>query len=316
MNLDSRNTEYVIEIEEDTRMEEEILSDNILVESDDTLDEVEVEQEVNEEHRPRIETAVYDFLETAEDRWQEIELLILKAEENKNNTDFYDALCRATIILMAAQLEGYVKDLIKAIISDLNDNVEFEVLPKDMKKTYIKYFVDNDNNHKINSLQDVFKEFRVKLQAAPFLLDHKNTAPGIIEKYVKNFGIEDFFSYLHNSALDILFENEVEDSNKLIEEFKSYLVKKIKNFPYKTELDKYKLVKDSIRVNKRNREDFLWVNFLDNLMQARHSVAHGSLFNNNLTIETLKDYKRKSKILQYSIATILTNKVCSGNSDN
>lgn len=315
MNLDSNNSAYVIEIEEDNKIEEDVLSDNILVESDEILDEVDVEQEVNEEHHPRIETAVYDFLETADDRWREIELLILKAEENKNDMEFYDALCRATIILMAAQLEGFVKDLIKAIISDLNDNVEFEVLPKAMKKTYIKYFVDNDNNHKINSLQDVFKEFRVKLQATPFLLDHKNAAPGIIEKYVKNFGIEDFFSYLHNSALDILFENEVEHSNKLIEEFKSYLVERIKNFPYTTELDTYNLVKDSIKVNKRNREDFLWVNFLDNLMQARHSVAHGSLFNNDLTIETLKDYKRKSKILQYSIVTILTNKVCAENNN-
>lgn len=303
MSSDSRNTAYVIEIEEDIELEEDASVDY----------DIEEEIALDIEENPRIDTEVYIFLNTAENRWQEIELLISKAEENEEGSEFSDALCRATIILMAAQLEGYVKDLIKAIIADLNDNVEFDVLPKAIKKTYAKYFLDTENDNKIKSLQEIFREFRVKLQDSPFLLENKNASPGIIEKYVMNFGIEDFFSYLHNSQLDVLFQNEVESSNILIDEFKRYLLERTKNFPYTTELETYSLVKEPIKVNKKNREEFLWVTFLDNLMQARHSVAHGSLFNNDLTIETLKGYKRKAKIIQYSIATILTNQVCSVN---
>lgn len=303
MSSDLRNTEYNVRIDE-TELDEDLL--------DDSLDD-EISEESVEGAFPKLDTEVYTFLNTAEDRWREIELLISKAEENEEGSEFYDVLCRATIILMAAQLEGYVKDLIKAIIADLNDNVEFEILPKAMKKTYAKYFLDTENDIKIKFLQEIFEEFRVKLKDYPFLLANKNTSPGIIEKYVINFGIEDFFSYLHNSYFDALFQNNVELSNSLIEDFKNYLFVNTRNFPFTTELDTFSLVKDPIKVTKRNRDQFLWVTFLDNLMQARHSVAHGSLFNNDLTVETLKDYKRKSKIVQYSIATILTNQVCSVN---
>jgi hypothetical protein len=288
-----------------------------IVEQEEEWEVVENEDSVTshvertEETEVVIETEVYSFLQLSEERWKEIQLLIDKTVEFTEDGEFYDALCRSTIVLLVGQLEGYIKELAKAIITDLNDNVNFSLLPKNIKKNFTSYFLGDGGRY--NELSEMFTRFNPDLKIDPFLYDrNKNPSPSVIDKIMGNFGIESFFSYLYGSKLDTVFENDSSITEALINDLKTHILERTKHFPYNVDLEEFELKKNEIKFTKRNRELSLWMTFLDKLLHSRHSVAHGSIFNNELTTDLLREYEKKSKILQYAIALVLIHNISEG----
>ncbi|WP_410501738.1 MAE_28990/MAE_18760 family HEPN-like nuclease [Exiguobacterium acetylicum] len=307
--MSSEFEDIVINIVED---EEEL--EIVGSETGSIVKSVTVEEEKEKEDQ-YIETEVFRFLKVSEERWEEIQLLINKASYFQSEKSFYDALCRSTIVLLVGQIEGYIKDLAKAIITDLNDNVAFSDLPRNIKKNFTNYYLGDGGRY--TELNDFFNLYNADLKTEPFLGPYsvngnKNPSANVIDKVMNSFGIDGVFSYLYNSQLDTIFENDHEEISKILHDLQDYLFNKTKSFPYEIDLKIFSLNKHSIKFTKSNRELSLFKTFLDDLLHSRHAVAHGSTFENQLTIEQLVDYERKARALQYGIALILIHDVTIG----
>ncbi|MCY7552890.1 MAE_28990/MAE_18760 family HEPN-like nuclease, partial [Bacillus safensis] len=108
---------------------------------EEEINEQGYEEEEEEEEEEEIESAALEFLNLSEERWNEIDLLIGQIIINKENEEIYNVLCRSTVVLLVAHLEGYIKEAASALIDDLNYNVHFEDLPTSIKKTYVSSFL-------------------------------------------------------------------------------------------------------------------------------------------------------------------------------
>lgn len=250
------------------------------------------------------------FIEELGARWTEIELLIEEIKIQSNDA-VKNVLCRSAVVLLVAHLEGFMKEAASTLIKDLNHHCVFSELPKRIQKTYCNLFLStiNDSGGIDNKIQgrlmDKFGELNAQLTVEPFLYDrNKNPSPSVIETILSNFGVKDFFKLLHMSSLDIVFENSSSETHVLLENLRNYTRQAIASFPYTINLEIYEI---SIKGGNLAREDSLWIVFLDELLRKRHSIAHGSSFQNDMSVNELEDAKMKVQILQYSIALVLFN---------
>jgi len=249
------------------------------------------------------------FIEDLEERWNEIDLLIEKIKVQKEEEEgFVNVLCRSAIVLLVAHLEGFMKEAASVIIKELNHHVNFSQVPKSLQKTYTTFFLSLDkngnfDNNKQKRLLDEFENLNAKLLVDPFLFEqNKNPSPTIIEKILHNFGVSDFFRLINKSKLDIVFENNPTETSELLEEIKEYIQKATIKYPYNIDLNIFNI---SMKEEKLNRRNSLWITFVDELLRLRHSIAHGSTFSNEITINDIIDFKNKVHILQYGIALVL-----------
>jgi RiboL-PSP-HEPN len=247
------------------------------------------------------------FIEDLESRWKEIDLLIEKIEIQKEE-EFSNVLCRSAIVLLVAHLEGFMKEAASIVIKDINLHSRFSQIPRSLQKTYTTFFLNSDHNGNIDNnrqkrLLDEFEKLNAQLIVDPFLFEqNKNPSPTIIEKILYNFGIKDFFRLINKSSLDVVFENNPSETAELLDELKSYINNALLSYPYSIDLSIFNI---SLKEEKLNRKDSLWITFLDELLRLRHSIAHGSSFSNEITIHNLRDYKNKVHIIQYGIALVL-----------
>lgn len=76
--------------------------------------------------------------------WDEVNVLIQMAEQIGTDDDKYNVLCRAAIVLVVANLEGCLQEIIRCLIDDININNAFSISSNRMKRTFcesVKYFV-------------------------------------------------------------------------------------------------------------------------------------------------------------------------------
>ncbi|MFS8213295.1 MAE_28990/MAE_18760 family HEPN-like nuclease [Paenibacillus sp. S29] len=250
------------------------------------------------------------FIIELEERWSEIEILIEQIKLQSND-DVKNVLCRSAVVLLVAHLEGFMKEAADTLIKDLNKHCSFVEFPKRIQKTFCSLFLStiNDSGGIDNRIQgkllEKFGELNARLSVEPFLFErNKNPSPTVIEIILNNFGVNDFFKLLHKSSLDIVFENNSSETLTLLKDLKNYTTQAVVSYPYEINLEKYKM---SIMDGKLAREDSLWIVFIDELLKKRHSIAHGSSFQNEIAVNELEDAKTKVQILQYAIALVLFN---------
>ncbi|EPB9403435.1 MAE_28990/MAE_18760 family HEPN-like nuclease [Clostridium perfringens] len=250
-------------------------------------------------------TFAYDFFESMHDRWQEIDLLIQKAKDEENNEDLYNVLCRAAVVLSVANLEGFIKETVKVILNDINKFSKFCDAPEKLKITFCNSFLDVENNYKqVNKLIKLFDELETKFTVEPFLFENnKNPSPTIIDKICNKFGINNFFGIIEESKVNIVFENDNEQTKALIERLYKSLLNGCENYPYKVDLTEYELNLNAKKSSKKG----LWKDFLDELLRKRHAIAHGTTFDNEVSISEMLIMKQKIQVLQYIFAIILIN---------
>lgn len=244
------------------------------------------------------------FLSELEERWKEIDLLIEEVKAPKEE-DHVNVLCRSAVVLLVAHLEGFIKEAASVVIKDINHHLDFSDIPKSIQKTFVALFLDSEkiDNNKQKRLLEEFRKLNAKLVVDPFLFEqNKNPSPTIIEKILFNFGVTDFFSLINKSRLDIVFENNHTETEELLKELRKFAHQALVEYPYSIDLDIFDI---SIKSEKMKRKDSLWITFLDELLRLRHSIAHGSTFSNEITVNDLIDYKKKVLILQYGIVLVL-----------
>jgi len=249
------------------------------------------------------ESALISFQE----RWSEIDALVAAARVEQAGTTLHSALCRASVVLISAHLEGFIKAATKAIIEDFNTYCGFSQSPAVLRKNFVGFFVDSKSGAKAEQLESIFASKRAELAHEVFLFDdNKNPHQKMIEKVCRNLGVNNFFQMLHNSTLEDAF---LDSSHKLAEiekDLLSELQKGLSNFPYSLDLARFKILK--IRNDKATLSS-LWITYLENLLNNRHSIAHGNSFVNGLSHEEIEKMKSKAVILHYAFLLIVASEL-------
>ena len=245
-----------------------------------------------------------DFLNDFDERWNEVELLIHMAEQMEDEEFKHQVLCRTTIVLIVANFEGFLNEIIRCLIKDINANQFFRFTSSRMKKTYCTQFFGDErgNEKKITKLIGKFDELDALYDIEPFLYENnKNPKASVIEKLFNEISNKEFFAYLTECDLEEVFENEMSVTNGYVNKLKNAALSGTDNFPYQLELDGLGFNLDK----KKAPADCLWKLFMNETLKARHTVAHGISQDNTMSLLEIKKTKEKIKILELSFAILI-----------
>ena len=165
-------------------------------------------------------TFASDFIEGYDERWSEVNTLIDMAQGLDDGDKEYCALCRATIVLIVANFEGFIYEAMRCFINDVNSNNAFSMTSEKMKMTYCTQFItpEKGNERKLRKLVDVLNELDTKYAIEPFLYENnKNPKATVIEKYFEEVGGKNFWKYISDCEIDKVFENDSSIGANLIE---------------------------------------------------------------------------------------------------
>ncbi len=98
-------------------------------------------------------TFAHTLVDSLDTRWAEINLLIAEADSRKSDIDFYNALCRSISVLMVAQFEGFMNDVARAALDDINAFGSFKHSPSALKQTFCRSFLEKEDEVNNKSLQ-------------------------------------------------------------------------------------------------------------------------------------------------------------------
>ncbi|WP_460154912.1 MAE_28990/MAE_18760 family HEPN-like nuclease [Pseudomonas sp. S1_F04] len=258
-------------------------------------------------------TFLQEYISSLEERWKEVDVIIDKAKTIKDNDfAFYNAICRSASILIVAHLEGFVKDLTKCVVNDLNRSGSFIDFPIAIKRTYCSKYLgtasDKDPKSyykKLDALILKLDEFDCKISPEPFLFSkNKNPSASMLSTVFENFGVSNVFGYLHNSKIDDVFAMSISEIKNKNAKMKTAIVQASENYPYTVNFE-------DLDFNKRNPTGrTLWEEFIEQINQRRHSVAHGADFDNADDVSDLEMRKAKVELLQYALSILMAGTIC------
>ena len=262
-------------------------------------------------------TFLQEYISSLEDRWKEVDVIIDKAKAIKDDDfAFYNAICRSASILIVAHLEGFVKDLTKCVVSDLNRSGSFVDFPVAIKRTYCSKYLGSASDKdlkayykKLDALILKLDEFDCKISPEPFLFPrNKNPSASMLNTVFENFGVSNVFGYLHDSKVDDVFSMSISEIKKKNVELKAAVILAAENYPYVVSFDE-------LAFNKRSPKGrTLWEEFIEQINQRRHSVAHGADFDNADDVSDLEMRKAKVELLQYALSILMAGSICKSGS--
>lgn len=258
-------------------------------------------------------TFMHTLLTSLDQSWREVDLLLEGADKERLRRDeeMHDVLCRAAIVLTSAHLEGFVRDCARAFVDDINRSGSFRQCASAIKRTFCGIFIlsqGEESNTKVAKLIQMLDGLDTKLTLEPFLFDgkyddQKNPSPTAISKVCGNFGIRKPFSLLAGSRLDVVFTGSPTDTRQLNSDLRSHLEATVATFPYSVDLSQFGLHQAGAVTSGQRT---LWEMFLDDLMEKRHKIAHGSSYTNSTTVEELREIRQKTVVLQYAVMLLLS----------
>src|SRR6218665_1936912 len=228
--------------------------------------------------------------------------------ESGTNEELYKVLCRSAQVLLSAHFEGYLKDLVKNALEDINQFSDFKSSNSHLKRRYCEYFIGstNDsktakrNNSRILELITVLDNLETKFNKnyLPVYKDNNNPKATYLDNIAEQFGVTKFFEKLKKSNLDIIFSNTTSDNLAICETIKDLLLSTTENFPYSINLD-------FLEIDSTKTGSSLWDTFLSDLLKRRHDIAHGSEVENSVGHTTIEQDKLKIEILIYTFTAFI-----------
>ena len=244
-------------------------------------------------------------------RFKEIDLILEEAQKiSETNQNLYSALCRSAQVLLSAHFEGFLKELVKSALDDINHFSNFKSANFDLKKRFCEHFInpsrDEKNSkktyQKVKELIEILDNLDTKFKREHFYSENSNPKESVLEKIAGQFGIENFFKKLQKSNLDIVFSNTNSDNSTLCQNIKKHLLNSTEKYPY--EIDKSILEIDEDKPDADN----LWSAFLSDLLKRRHDIAHGREIENSVGHEIIESDKTKIEILAYIFTVYICEK--------
>lgn len=261
-------------------------------------------------------SAIVEYLDKLDKQWKEIDRLSELAKKNEQDTDLYNSLCRAAIVLCVSHLEGFYKDAVKYYLSDLN-SISFIDLPKPMKRVFCQGFVGFENSKEANEkVEKLMREFeshgKFTLNEKSFLPEkNKNPKPSVLESVCSSLGTKDLFQAIEGTIFDNVFSMTPKEISRAVVILNKKVKTRMANFPCTVESYTFKKIhekEEGKNNNSTKKKRTLWEEFLDELNTKRHDIAHGNNFENNSSPEWIITAKDKCRILQLiCILIIATN---------
>ncbi|MBS0647007.1 MAG: hypothetical protein JSR97_10530 [Verrucomicrobia bacterium] len=241
-------------------------------------------------------------------RFNEVEIVLAEAQNHfEKNELLYNALCRSAQVLLLAHFEGYLKDLVKNALEDINQYSSFKSSNYHLKKRLCEYFISpskeekysKDNHIKVTELIKVFDDLETKFKREYFTSENKNPKATVLDKIAEQFGVKNFFKQIKKSKLDLIFSNTNAGNIEMCGTIKSYILDTTKEYPFTTSLD-FLDIDDS-----KKDSDNLWDAFLSDILKRRHDIAHGSEIDNSVGHSIIESDKVKVEILIYAFTAFI-----------
>ena len=256
-------------------------------------------------------TIAFDLFQNFDARWTEVDLLLNMAKETEDINPKYRVLCRASIVLIVANLEGFLNEVLKCIIKDINMNDFFKHTSYRMKETFCGQFIDISDkgmSKKIHRLIETFDELHTQYTIEPFIYENgKNPKASVIDKLFYEVGGKNFFGYITDCDIEKAFENDTDYNQNLINSMKEVLVNGTESFPYDIKLEQVPFNLENNSVNK----ECLWNTFVNETLKARHTVAHGVSLEDTMTMEEILKTIEKVKIIELTFGLLICKKCIS-----
>lgn len=248
----------------------------------------------------------------------ELERLISLADEKIDvNEDAYNTLCRACCVLLASHLEGFLKDLGKSLIMDLNFYLKsFSKMPPAVKNTFCQKiaFYEGVKSEEINmrakQLATFFDNNSVAVDMHAFSYKetaNKNPGGDVIDSSLAKLGIPNVLLSITGGKLESIFKNDPAQIFVVRRDIKR-LRSTLYSFPYKKLPKiydfKYKEDKAGVRTGKT-----IWHTFIGDVMGRRHTIAHGDTMNNEVTSAQLRQDVERLDVLMHGLMYSAVNHV-------
>ncbi len=248
-------------------------------------------------------TSIHALVQDLDRRWDEVTVLMSIAEDLDYEDPKMIPLCKALTVLMIANLEGYLQEVIKALIADINDNSYFKRTHYNMKRTQcLQYIPDPQSNAShIKRLISKFEETDIKYDVSAFIYDRgKNPKLSIIEKLYNSVGGNNFFGYISDCEIERIFENDRTYISEQVKKLRTNILSRTRSFPYTIDIRELG-INTSPQTNKK---DCLWSDFLDHILKYRHFAAHGNEAS-PLSVLEIKVAFEKIKILELLFTALI-----------
>jgi hypothetical protein len=242
-------------------------------------------------------------------RFKEVDLILDEAKLNfERNEQLYNALCRSAQVLLSAHFEGYLKDLIRNSLEDINQFSSFKSSSKFLKQRLCEYFISpakderhSKNNHqKTKELIEVFDNLDTKFKREYFIgNENQNPKATVLDKIAEQFGVKDFFKELKKSNLDLIFSNTYPENVIRCNQIREYLIENTNTYPFNVSLDYLEIN------NAKVDSDNLWDAFLSEMLKRRHDIAHGTEIENSVGHSIIETDKVKVEVLIYAFTTYI-----------
>lgn len=253
-------------------------------------------------------TAVFDTVRAVSARIGELELLVERAKAvERLDERYYNTLCRACTVLLASHLEGYIKEITRSFILDLNFHLSaFAKMPISMKRSFCRKIAlyegvpSAEIEERTTQLIAFFDQNTVPIDFSSFRYkenSNKNPSPSVIDGAFSKIGIESIVESLPK-GVESIFSNDAGDIYKVrrdMRRFQSYLFR----FPYRSIEPKYTFQRFK-RPKGSSRP--IWYAYIDGVLTRRHSVAHGDTMENETSWEELNQDIVKMEVLMQVIA--------------
>lgn len=237
------------------------------------------------------------------ERFNEINLLAEMAEENSKpggNITAINALTRSGLVLLCGYFEGFVREMCKEFVDELNDlGIAPSLVPVRMLSEHV---VSCSDKVRMNKCQP-FSDFIAKVeQATPLQLDsdklsstNANPTVDTIERIFNAFDIPMVLDEL--SINDFGVDDMYNFESQVSESLRRSILLKVEGDVAK-EFDIFKII-ESKWAPKKKRRRVGYINTIDELLKKRNRIAHGEGFD-TVTPQELKE------------ATMNISKLCDG----
>lgn len=251
-------------------------------------------------------TALFELATSLPGRLNELNRLVDHARiiEDKDES-LYNSLCRATSVLLAAHLEGFLKGITSGLVDDLNDRIgNFANMPSVMQRSFcerIAHFEgvpEKEVKQRVRQLTEFFKKNSVPIDMKAFTYkenSNKNPTSAVIDAAMEKVGVPNIVSSMSGGLFDIVFNNDNNSTWILRRKLKS-LRSRLHTYPYRHLPSEFKL-----EFRKPEASSTLWHVFIDDIMTRRHSVAHGDTLENDTDALSLQRDIIKLEVLMHGL---------------